>query len=227
MNQDSRARNLRLWYRKPAADWNEALPIGNGRLGGMVFGTVAEEHIQLNEDTVWYGGYIDRNNPDALANLPKIRQLLFEGKIKEAERLSVLAFYGTPESQRPYQTLGDLYLGFDHEVDSFENYTRELDLKTATATVSYTVGDTNYIRRYFTSAADQVMVIRITADQPGRISFTANLRRWRYLDTVKAERPDTLAIFGNGGEGGIRFGAMIRAIPEGGKAYIIGENLLV
>ncbi|HEX3043987.1 MAG TPA: glycoside hydrolase family 95 protein, partial [Bacillota bacterium] len=229
MNQDpcACARNLCLWYQKPAANWNEALPIGNGRLGGMIFGTVGEEHIQLNEDSVWYGGYIDRNNPDALANLPKIRQLLFEGKIKEAERLSVLAFYGTPESQRPYQTLGDLYLRFDHEADSFENYTRELDLKTAMATVRYSSGGTNYTRCYFATAADQVMIIRITADQPKRISFTANLRRGRYLDTVKRLGADTLGMFGNGGEGGIQFGTMIRVLPEGGKAYIIGENLLV
>ncbi|MCL6588843.1 MAG: glycoside hydrolase family 95 protein [Firmicutes bacterium] len=229
MIQASRAsaRNLRLWYRNPAANWNEALPIGNGRLGGMIFGTVAQERIQLNEDSVWYGGYIDRNNPDALANLPKIRQLLFEGKIKEAERLSVLAFYGTPESQRPYQTLGDLTLEFDHGADSFAGYTRELDLQTAIGTVSYTSGGTHYIRRYFVSAASQVLVIRITADRPGRVSLTVNLRRYRYMDTVKAARPDTLAISGNGGEGGIRFGAMVRAIPEGGKAYIIGENLLV
>lgn len=102
----------RLWYEKPAAIWEEALPLGNGRMGGMVFGGIREEHLQLNEDSVWYGGYIDRNNPDALKNLPKIRKLILVGKIREAEELMIYALSGTPQSQRPYQSLGDLYLRF-------------------------------------------------------------------------------------------------------------------
>ena len=99
-------KNTRLWYKKPAADWNEALPIGNGRLGGMIFGTVKREHVQLNEDSIWYGGPVDRNNPDALRYLPKIRELLFKGEIKKAEQLAAMALSGTPEGQRHYQPLG-------------------------------------------------------------------------------------------------------------------------
>lgn len=102
--------DLKLWYKEPANNWDEALPTGNGRLGGMVFGNIYSERIQLNEDSVWYGGPMDRNNPDASKNLDKIRSLLMEGKIKEAEELSALALSGTPECQRHYETLGDLYL---------------------------------------------------------------------------------------------------------------------
>ena len=104
-----------MWYRKPAEDWNRALPIGNGRLGGMVFGNVRKEKVQLNEDSIWYGGPVDRNNRDALTYLPQIRHLLFEGRIKEAEELATLALSGTPENQRHYQPLGNLFLDFDHD----------------------------------------------------------------------------------------------------------------
>src|SRR5690606_35740522 len=106
----------KLWYRNPAEVWEEALPVGNGRLGAMVFGRVDREHIQLNEDSLWYGGPQDRLNPDAPKYLPKIRELLFNGQIKEAERLAILALTGMPETQRHYVPLGDLYLDFgaDH-----------------------------------------------------------------------------------------------------------------
>src|SRR5690625_390406 len=102
--------NQILWYQKPANEWTEALPIGNGRLGGMVFGATEQERIQLNEDTVWYGGPRKRENPDAKKNLPKIRELLKEGRISEAEELANLSLSGLPESQRHYQPLGDLFL---------------------------------------------------------------------------------------------------------------------
>lgn len=102
----------RLWYKKPAGDWNEALPLGNGRLGAMLFGGIETERIQLNEDSIWFGGPRDRNNPDALANLPEIRRLIFAGKLKEAENLATLALSGIPECQRRYQPLADLFLQF-------------------------------------------------------------------------------------------------------------------
>src|SRR5690554_5474976 len=109
---------LKLWYKDEAQSWEEALPIGNGRLGAMVFGKVLDERIQLNEDSIWYGGPKDRNNPDALANLEKIRQLIFDGKIEEAENLITKAFSGVPEGQSPYQTLGDLFINFSYKDDS-------------------------------------------------------------------------------------------------------------
>ena len=101
---------MKLWYRQPAARWAEALPVGNGRLGGMVFGRETEEIIQLNEDSVWSGKHLDRINPDAADYLPQIRRLIRSGNLSEAERLAMYALSGTPNSQRSYQTAGELYL---------------------------------------------------------------------------------------------------------------------
>lgn len=222
------AHEQRLWYKKPAGSWNEALPIGNGRLGGMIFGHPAKEQIQLNEDSIWYGDPIDRNNPDAFKNLPVIRKLLSGGRIKEAERLAVMAFSGVPESQRPYQTMGELFLNFEIDEGSAGFYTRELNLENAIVTVGFTLNGVKYTRQYFSSAADQVMVIRITSDKLGAINFTANLRRGRYLDAVKASAGNTLTMFAScGAEKGIRFCTMVRAIHEGGTVSTIGENLVV
>lgn len=218
----------RLWYKKPAANWNEALPIGNGRLGGMVYGNVRNEQIQLNEDSIWYGDPIDRNNPDALINLPKIRSLLSDGKIKEAERLASMALTGVPESERPYQTMGDLFLNFGIEEHSTDNYIRELDIEKAAVSVRFRSNGVNYFRRYFSSASDQVMVVRITADKPGAISFTSFFRRGRYLDNVKSEGNNTISMFAScGSEKGVKFCTMLRAINEGGSLYTIGDNLVV
>lgn len=216
----------RLWYKKPAASWNEALPIGNGRLGGMVYGKTDKEQIQLNEDSIWYGEPIDRNNPDALNNLPIIRKLLFEGKIGEAEKLASMALSGVPESQRPYQTMGDLFMNFEIDGNNVENYSRELDIENATVTVKFSSVGINYTRRYFISAADQVMVVHMSADKPGSISFTASLRRGRYLDAVKADGNNTICMYAScGSEKGIRFCTMVRAITEGGSVRTIGENI--
>ncbi|MGE5613233.1 MAG: glycosyl hydrolase family 95 catalytic domain-containing protein [Bacillota bacterium] len=217
-----------LWYKKPASNWNEALPIGNGRLGGMVFGGTGTEHIQLNEDSIWYGEPVDRNNPDALKYLPQIRRLLSEGKIKKAEQLAAMALSGVPESQRPYQTMGDLFLYFDLDENRAENYLRKLDLNKAVASVSFRHEDVRYGRYFFASAADQVMVIRLTADKPGSISFRACLRRGRYLDSVTASGNNTITMHVSCGSGkAIKFCTMVRAIPEGGNVYTIGENIVV
>lgn len=221
-------KNTKLWYRKPAEDWNRALPIGNGRLGGMVFGNVRKEKVQLNEDSIWYGGPVDRNNRDALTYLPQIRHLLFEGRIKEAEELATLALSGTPENQRHYQPLGNLFLDFDHDENNIDNYHRELDINDSMVTVSYSYKGIKYTREYFSSAPDQVIVIKITANKPGRISFRAQLRRGKYVDTIQNVSNDTIMLEGNsGGENGIGFCTMVRAVAEGGKVYTIGENLLV
>ena len=104
-----------LLYNSPASVWEEALPLGNGRMGAMVYGGAVNEHIQLNEESIWYGGKMDRDNPDTLRNLPKIRQLLLDGEISKAERLMRLTMSGCPESAHPYQTLGDLYIDFNIE----------------------------------------------------------------------------------------------------------------
>jgi len=127
-------RENKLLYYKPAQDWNSALPIGNGRLGGMVFGHIQNEKIQLNEDSVWYGGPRDRNNPDTLDYLPEVRRLLSVGSLKEAEKLAALSFPGIPEGQRHYEPLGDLLLNFDHMESDYSNYRRELDIELPSST---------------------------------------------------------------------------------------------
>ncbi len=226
--KDKKMRKAKLWYKKPASDWNEALPIGNGRLGGMIFGTVSREHVQLNEDSVWYGGPVDRNNPDALTNLPKIRDLLFEGKVNQAERLAALALSGTPEGQRRYQPLGDLFINIGHDEGKVENYRRELDINSSIARVSYLYDGVTYTREYFASAVDQVIIIRMAADQPGKISFDAQLRRGKNLDKIAKISHDSIMLTGNsGGQEGIGFCTIVRAVSKEGHVYTIGENLIV
>lgn len=228
----------RIWFDREAAVWEEALPIGNGRLGGMVFGRITQERIGLNEDSVWYGGPRDRNNPDAARYLPEIRKRLREGRLQAAQELARFALSGVPETQRHYMPLGDLLLQFQHEGaaggDAADpdaaDYIRELDLFSGVATVRYTVGGIMYTREIFTSYPDQVMVIRLTADRPGSISVTARLTRGdaRYFDELVRTDHRTIVMRGNcGGTGGMDFRAALRAKAEGGKAQIIGEHLLV
>jgi alpha-L-fucosidase 2 len=217
----------RLWYEKPAALWEEALPLGNGRMGGMVFGGIREEHLQLNEDSVWYGGYIDRNNPDALKNLPKIRKLILEGKIREAEELMIYALSGTPQSQRPYQSLGDLYLRFSGIEGETQAYERSLSVLDAVHCVSFQAGSGNYIRETFFSYPDNVMVMRLTAEKKGGISFSALLVRERYYDHALGIDKDTIMLDGNLGQGGLEFAMAVKAVTEGGTCEVIGEHLIV
>lgn len=217
----------KLWYHKPANCWEEALPIGNGRMGAMVFGSVDAEHIQLNEDSVWYGRKIDRNNPDALKNLPKIRSLIMSGKIPEAEALMVYALSGIPQSQRPYQSLGDLLINFKDMNGDQSNYERSLSLDDAIHTMQVNVGGSVYRRETFLSAADDVMVVRIIADGRSKISFSALLMRERFYDRALGVAHDTIMLDGNLGQGGIDFAMMLRAVTEGGSCEVIGEHLIV
>ncbi|MBZ0293813.1 MAG: glycoside hydrolase family 95 protein, partial [Anaerolineae bacterium] len=167
--------SLTLWYRQPAVDWNSALPVGNGRLGGMVFGGVNHERIQLNEDTIWSGGPIDIHNPEALENLDAIRQALFSGNISAANRLGFYKFIARPIKLEPYQPLGDLWLDMGHH-DVVSSYRRELDLDSGVARVSYRANDVNYTREIFSSAPAQALVVRLTCDQPGRVDCRATLQ---------------------------------------------------
>jgi len=223
-------RTRKLLYYKSAQDWNEALPIGNGRLGGMIFGHVENERIQLNEDSIWYGGPRDRNNLDALKYLPEVRKLLSEGRLKEAEELAILAFPGTPDVQRHYEPLGDLLLHFNHARSDYSNYSRELDLETAISHVNYTINDINYKREIFTSYPDQVMIIRLTASEEKSLSLQLFYDRGngRNLDEMKAVSFDTLMMGGEtGGQDGIVFRSSVRAISDGGSVKTIGNRLIV
>lgn len=168
---------LKLWYRKSAANWNEALPVGNGRLAAMVFGDPLKERIQLNEDTVWAGERRDRLNPAAAASLAEIRRLLFEGKAADAQKLADRDLIGIPRRMPAYETLGDLRLEFDDPGGPVTAYRRELDLDAGVVRIRYTVGAAHYTREIFASAPDQVIVIRLSCDRPKRISFTATMDR--------------------------------------------------
>ncbi len=219
----------RLFYTKPADVWEEALPIGNGRLGAMVFGGVGQEHLQMNEDSVWYGGPMDRVNPDALPNLAELRSLILDGRIAEAERLARLAFTATPESQRQYEPLGDLLLTMGHGDSVVEEYTRTLDIAQAVCTVRYRLGGVTYTRTTIASAPDGCLALRLEADRPGALSFEAALRRGRYLDTCRGQDGHTLVMTGSCGGDGVRFATVLRAVAEGPNCGVrtLGDTLLV
>lgn len=161
----------RLWYPAPASNWVEALPLGNGRLGAMVFGGIREERIQLNEDTLWSGGPKDWNNPDAKNWLPKVREAIFAGKYTEADELC-------KKMQGPYnqsyQPMGNLRIRFDLEGQATD-YTRELDLDRAVATTRFKLGGTSFTRQVIASHPHQMIIISMTADAGAQISFTASL----------------------------------------------------
>ncbi|MCX6915260.1 MAG: glycoside hydrolase family 95 protein, partial [Verrucomicrobia bacterium] len=220
---------LCLWYPSPAKVWTEALPVGNGRLGAMVFGGVREERLQLNEGTLWAGGPYDPASPEALGALPEVRRLIFESKYKQAERLISEKVMARPLRQMPYETLGDLLLTFP-EVTAAENYRRELNLDTATAAVSYSVGGVKFTHEVFASAVDQVIVVRLTADKRGQINFTAGLRTPQQ-GTVEA-RGNTLMLRGTNGDaegikGALKFEAQVRVLNEGGAVSAAGNTLSV
>ena len=223
-----------LRYQRPAKDWNEALPIGNGRLGAMVFGGTGSERIQLNEDTIWAGERLDRANPAARKNLAEVRRLLFAGKPREAEDLAEKTMIAVPNRLPPYQPLGDLTLRFTgHEQP--EGYVRELDLDSGIASVTYRVGDASFHREVFASAVDRILVVRLTCDRPGRISFSAGLGRAQDAQ-VHASIPDRVTIRGEAiardvkrhgdlRKVGVKFSGVLRVVPEGGRIEAVGEHI--
>jgi alpha-L-fucosidase 2 len=211
---------LSLWYNQPAEKWVEALAVGNGRLGAMVFGGVAQERIQLNEDTLWAGGPYDPANPDALEALPQVRELIFAGQYKQASNLISQKMMARPLRQMPYQCVGDLSLTFP-DTNGATNYRRDLNLDTAVATVSYKIDSVRYTREVFSSPADQVIVMCLTADKPGKITFTAGMQTPQQA-TVTVESPYTLVMQGvNGGSSGIagvlKFQARVAVTAVGGR----------
>jgi len=216
---------LALWYRQPAANWNEALPVGNGRLGAMVFGEVSRERIQLNEDTLWDGGPRDTNNPEALEALPEVRRLLFEGKNAEATKLAGEKMMGAPRTVKSYQSLADLRLAFP-DVKAAENYRRELDLETGIARVRYVSDGVAYTREIWSSAPDQVIAVRLEADKPGRVSCDVTLDRQQDFIT-DAVAPDRVVLRGRCGEKGMRFEAQAKVAAEKGKVTVSGATLKI
>jgi alpha-L-fucosidase 2 len=219
-----------LWYDKPARNFTEALPLGNGRLGAMVFGKVNEETLLLNEDSLWYGDVppTDRINPDAWEAMPEIRRLLNEGKVREAETLLRYAVHATPHEQYPYQPLATLVLSMLHPSGKPEGYRRELDLDTAVAKVTYRIGETTYRREIFASAPAQVIAVRLTAEGPETLSFAARISRRPFEGRSVRPAPDTVGMEGQAGPGGPRYTALVQvASQEGGTRRILGDTLLV
>lgn len=231
---------MKLKYNKPATmrhvenkkviqeQWEEALPIGNGSFGGMVFGAVKNEKIQLNEESVWYGGKRDRNNPNALENLNKIRKYLFQGKVKEAEELAVLSLSGVPEGQRHYQSLGNLFIDFKYDKGDVTNYERSLDVEKALVNIRYDIDDMTYTREIFASAPDNAVVINLKCNKSKKISFMTRIDREKEFDDVSACDNDAIIMRGaTGGENGIAFRVLVKALADGGTTKIIGNKLIV
>ncbi len=216
----------KLWYQQAATVWEEALPLGNGKLGAMIFGGVSTERIQLNEDSVWYGGPVDRNNPDAKENLPKIRELILSGRIAEAETLMKYALSGTPNSQHPYQSLGDLFLDFGYDFKEID-YARSLSLDNAIYNNSYRNENTTYHREIFISAPENVMAIHLTSTGNKKINCNALLMRERFYDYVAKAGDNGIELGGNLGKGGMDFAMMLKATCNGGNIKVIGEHLII
>ena len=213
--------DLKLWYDEPASKWVEALPVGNGRLGAMVFGVPGDELIQLNENTIWAGSPNNNDNPEALEALPAIRQMIFEGKYNEAQDLVNARVISKKSHGMPYQTAGNLRLKFDGH-DDFTAFYRDLDIERAVATTTYKVGEVSYKREVFSSFSDGVIVIRLTADKPGSIAFKMSMDRPGDV-TVKAEADNLLSMSGftSGFEGvkgdTLAFVVLAKVINEGGE----------
>jgi alpha-L-fucosidase 2 len=226
----------RLWYRQPAADWNEALPVGNGRLGAMVFGHPGREKLQLNEETLWAGAPIDNNNPAALEALPLIRRALFEGDHAQASALAEKSLLGTPPRIRSYQPLGDLLIDLE-EVRAGAEYERDLDLRDGIASVfCETPEGVKIERQVFSSAADDVLAVGIAAGRGAEITGTIRLTRARDA-TVRASSRNGIVLSGRivdtadplSGPGGehMRFAASLVVSAKGGRVKREGEALRV
>ncbi|MCC6488839.1 MAG: glycoside hydrolase family 95 protein, partial [Candidatus Hydrogenedentes bacterium] len=253
--------DLSLWYEQPAKAWTEALPLGNGRLGCMIFGGVERERIQLNEDSLWSGAPQDADNPEAYKHLQEVRDLLAQKKYVDAQELTFKTLVCKGEGSGTgagayvpfgsYQTLGDLMFTFAGGEGPHRDYQRALDLDTAISSVMYVKDGHAYRREFFSSAPDQVLVMRFTADKPGAISFDVSLdrdphrsaRRWKndsgiepYPDSEEQEAPvvasadgaDTLVLSGRAWLGkGMRYEARVKVLCEGGTLAAAGNALTI
>jgi alpha-L-fucosidase 2 len=223
---------LSLWYNKPAEQWTEALPIGNGSLGGMIFGGIGEERVQLNVKSLWSGSRTVTDKPGAASYLPQVRRLLFEGKYAEAQRMTEenMMAEGT---WNMYQSLGDLYFKINQSGE-ISNYRRELNLDEAIARVSYRSGNVTYQREYFSSPVDQAIIIRFTSSRSGALRISAKLARAK--DALIIAEDNTLTMKGRVTAGGVdviglnpgvHYEAQLKAIKSGGTMSVSGDSLIV
>jgi len=215
-----------LWYRRPAEKWEEALPVGNGKLGAMVFGGVPREHLQFNEDTIWTGQPHSYAHPGAAKFLSEIRRLLTEGKQREAQDLATKEFMSEPLTQKEYQPCGDLWIHFPGQ-DTASNFRRSLDLDTAVATVEYDADGVRFRREMFASFPDKALVVRLTADRPGKLDCLVRLSSPHREKDTQAESDRELVLTGQVEPGGVRFESRAHVSADGGNVKAEGNALRV
>lgn len=219
---------FKIWFDKPAATWNDALPVGNGRLGGMIFGGVEKERIELNEESVWTGQPRWDANPDARKNLPEVRRLLFEGKYKEASDLARNGIMGKfkRDDASTYQALGDLTLSFGN-LKNVSDYRRELDIEDAIAKVTYTANQISYTREVFSSYPGQALIVRLTADKNESISFTTRLSRPGNKASVTTSGNEIIMNEHTGDGIGVILEARLRVVNDGGKIISGSDSIRI
>lgn len=224
---------MRLWYRKPAEKWIDALPVGNGRLGAMVFGGQEKERLQLNEDTLWDGYARDRTRSGALPALQKVRELIFAGKNEEATEVANQEMMGDPATINSYQSLGDLHLDFGAMAD-IRDYRRSLDLDTGIAETTYVNDDVQFTRQVFASVPDNIIVVHIRASRPGALNCIATMTRAQDARCL-SEGNDKIILRGQiqrlhhetGKNVGLRFEAQVLARAKGGSVSSADGKLSV
>lgn len=220
--------NLRLWYNKPATDWNAALPLGNGRLGAMIFGVPSIERLQLNEETIWAGSPNDNAHEVAPEVLQQIRKLIFDKKYVEAQQLANEKLMSKKNHGMPYLTMGDLFLSFPGH-DKYTNYYRDLDISNALATVSYKVDGVTFKREIFTSFTDQVIMVKLTADKPASIScntfLTTPLEKVEYTSNDNQIILSAITPAHEKQSGKVQVETRIRPQIIGGD-YLIKDNII-
>ena len=227
--------SLKLWYRQPAVSWEkDALPVGNGRLGAMVFGNPVHEKIQLNEESIWAGSKINNNNPGALKHLDEFRKAIFKNQFEEASSLAEKYFIGIPPRVRSYQPLGDLIINYDWDNEPTA-YNRELELKTGIATTTFKIGDKKYQQQVLASAPDNIIIVQISSVNGGMIDASFQLKRSQdarvtidqagiKLDGQIIDKEDPLS-----GPGGahMKFAAAAKLFLKGGKQFYTDSSIII
>lgn len=226
-----KATDLKLWYKNPAGEvWENALPLGNGFLGTMVYGNVEKEIFQLNESTVWSGSPNRNDNPNAKEALDQIRKFLFEGEYKKAEKLINDNIITKKSHGQMFQPVGNLELNFSNQ--NYTDYYRELDIEKAVAKTTYKVNGVTYTREAFTSFPDKVLVIKLSADKPGQLSFAAGFTSEHKKQKITIDANNEISLLGTtsdheGVEGKVRFNALARLKVEGGNVSSVNNAIKI
>lgn len=215
--------------KQPASQWDEGLPIGNGRIGAMITGSPDDETITLNEETIWYGPERNRKNPDTKIHIEKIRELLLEGETEKAEFLAKMAMTSTPKYLNPYQPAGELRISFPYDKHEASEYERVLDIDEALACVRYQRGTVRYEKEYFSSHAYQVIAIRISSDkkESERLTFGVNMNRKPFEEKTGKIDDKTVYNCGSCGKDGINYYTAVRLVAKDGSVSTIGDFVCV